>query len=95
MLLSSSPDYALIRLMLPACVRQYGSPLQGGALVQRRLGAFGMSAHKEADQGVDVLADKGDILHEVTVTIWLSPSNFGSLHLSVKAVRRPQGRSSQ
>ena len=60
-----------------------GNPLQGCALVLRRLEAFGMIAHKDVDQWVDVLADNGDILHEVPVTI----KGFEYLRRTLKFVR--------
>jgi hypothetical protein len=58
-------------------------PLQGCSLMLRRLEAFGMIADADADQWVDVLADNGDILHEVPVTI----KGFEYLRRTLKFVR--------
>jgi hypothetical protein len=59
------------------------NPLEGCALVLRRLEAFGMIADADADQWVDVLANNGDILHEVPVTI----KGFEYLRRTLKFVR--------
>lgn len=59
------------------------NPSQGCALVLRRLEAFGMIADKDADQWVDVLAENGDILHEVPIT----PNGFKYLRRILKFVR--------
>ena len=59
------------------------NPFQGCSLVVRRLEAFGMIADADADQWVDVLADNGDILHEVPVTL----KGFEYLSRTLKSVR--------
>lgn len=46
-----------------------GRLLEGCAVVMRRLEIFGMIADADANQWVDILAENGDILHEIPLTV--------------------------